>query len=51
LRYTEIFFFTLARIDKLSVTEQATVHCKMALKFRTNKKKQKKHKVSSIVQV
>jgi len=29
-------FFALALIDKLRITEQATVHCKMALKFHTN---------------
>jgi len=36
LRYTEIIFFALALIDKLRITEQATVHCKMALIFHTN---------------
>jgi len=48
--YWNHFFFTLALIDKLRITEHATVHCKMALKFHTNINKIK-HKLSSIVQV
>jgi len=29
-------FFRIRSFDKLRITEQATVHCKMALEFHTN---------------